>query len=159
MPGKAALSRLSQTRREALANDPLNLLAVDGPSNAQKGAGNAATWLPKAKGYRCAYVARQITVKADYDLWVTPPERDAMTRILQTCPQQKAATAGTITLMPDAVGTAPAPKPAAPKPAAPKTVHPGSFCAPIGAHGVTTKGTPMVCSVKAGQTRARWRSG
>ena len=178
---------LSQAQREALANDPLNLLAVDGHSNSQKQAGNAATWLPAAKGYRCAYVARQITVKAEYDLWVTAPEHDAMVRILQACPQQKTASAGTITLMPDAVATTPAPKkttstqpvpkkttapkPApkkttAPKPApqktsapkpAPHVVHPGSFCAPEGAHGVTTKGTSMRCTLKAGEDRARWR--
>ena len=33
-------------RRRAFANDPLNLLAVDGPTNAQKSDGDAATWLP-----------------------------------------------------------------------------------------------------------------
>lgn len=99
---QSGAQQLSQARREALANDPLNLLAVDGHSNAQKRAGNAATWLPAAKGYRCAYVARQITVKAAYGLWVTPAEHDAMERILQSCPQQKTAVAGTITLMPSA---------------------------------------------------------
>ncbi|MRH28108.1 DUF1524 domain-containing protein [Microbacterium sp. SYP-A9085] len=163
---QSGAQQIGQARREALANDPLNLLAVDGPSNEQKGAGNAATWLPPVKGYRCAYLARQITVKAAYTLWVTQPEHDAMAQILSTCPDQKVATAGSITLMPDAVGTAPAPapKPVAPsqpapsKPAAPLVVHPGAYCAPVGAHGVTSKGTPMACTLKSGEARARWRA-
>lgn len=72
-------------QREAFANDPANLLAVDGPANQQKGAGDAATWLPPQTGYRCAYVLRQVRVKAAYGLWVTPAERDAMARWLDRC--------------------------------------------------------------------------
>ncbi|EWT03313.1 hypothetical protein N865_19020 [Intrasporangium oryzae NRRL B-24470] len=79
---------LSDATRAALANDPLNLLAVDGPTNQAKGDGDTATWLPPAKGYRCAYVARQVAVKAKYHLWVTAAERDAMRRVLATCPTQ-----------------------------------------------------------------------
>lgn len=74
--------------RAALANDPLNLLPVDASANRQKGDADAATWLPPAKAYRCAYVARQVTVKAKYALWVTAPERAAMERVLDRCPQQ-----------------------------------------------------------------------
>ena len=77
--------QLSVERRTALANDPLNLLAVDGPANQQKGAGDAATWLPPNKSYRCDYVARQISVKATYSLWVTQAEHDAMARVLGDC--------------------------------------------------------------------------
>jgi hypothetical protein len=36
-------------------------------------------------------------------------------------------------------------------------VHPGAFCAPAGARGYTPSGTPMTCSRKAGDSRARWR--
>ena len=75
-------------RREMVATDPLNLLAVDGPTNQSKGDGDAATWLPPAKGYRCAYVARQVAVKTRYKLWVTPAERDAIARVLTDCPAQ-----------------------------------------------------------------------
>jgi Protein of unknown function (DUF1524)/Excalibur calcium-binding domain len=74
--------------RVAFYNDPLNLLAVDGPLNMQKGDGDAATWLPPNRAFRCAYVARQIAVKGHYDLWVTAAERDAMTRVLSGCPDQ-----------------------------------------------------------------------
>lgn len=78
--------QLTETQREQLANDPLNLLAVDGPTNEAKSDADAATWLPPRKNGRCSYVARQITVKARYQLWVTAAERDAMTRVLTSCP-------------------------------------------------------------------------
>ena len=56
--------QLTEAQRLAFANDPLNLLAVDGPINQQKSDGDAATWLPPNKSFRCDYVARQISVKA-----------------------------------------------------------------------------------------------
>ncbi|MFI6477309.1 HNH endonuclease family protein [Nonomuraea sp. NPDC050663] len=73
------------TKRKEFANDPLNLLAVDGPLNNQKSDGDAATWLPPRRAYRCTYIARQIDVKAKYDLWVTRAEKDAMEQILSSC--------------------------------------------------------------------------
>ncbi|WP_198942345.1 HNH endonuclease family protein [Streptomyces sp. CB02261] len=75
--------------RRRFANDPLNLLAVDAVTNRRKSDGDAATWLPPNKAYRCAYVARQIAVKKKYGVWVTAGERDAMKRVLRTCPQQR----------------------------------------------------------------------
>jgi hypothetical protein len=75
-------------RRRDFANDPLELLAVGGAVNQAKGDGDAATWLPPRASLRCAYVARQIAVKARYGLWVTAAERDAMARILARCPAQ-----------------------------------------------------------------------
>lgn len=77
--------QLSAGEREKLANDPLNLLAVDGPANQAKGDGDAATWLPSNKPFRCQYVARQIAVKRRYRLWVTEAEKEAMLRILEKC--------------------------------------------------------------------------
>jgi hypothetical protein len=74
--------------RVAFANDPLNLLAVDGGANEAKGDANAASWLPPNKSYRCAYVARQVAVKARYRLAVTEPEREAIARVLERCPAQ-----------------------------------------------------------------------
>ncbi|KUM32823.1 HNH endonuclease family protein [Arthrobacter sp. EPSL27] len=81
--------QLTPVQRQHLANDPLNLIAVDGDANQDKGASDAATWLPPNKNFRCHYVARQISVKAAYGLWVTPAERDAMKRILGSCPGQQ----------------------------------------------------------------------
>ena len=81
--------QLTPAQREHLANDPLNLIAVDGPANQDKSASDAATWLPPNKNFRCHYVARQISVKAAYRLWVTPAEKDAMKRVLASCPGQQ----------------------------------------------------------------------
>ncbi|MCT1556562.1 excalibur calcium-binding domain-containing protein [Helcobacillus massiliensis] len=81
--------RFGSAKRMELANDPLNLIAVDASLNRQKGSADAATWLPPNTAFRCEYVARQISVKKKYGLWVTPPERDAMERILTSCPDQK----------------------------------------------------------------------
>lgn len=78
-----------QAKRIAFANDPLELLAVDGEANNQKSNGDAATWLPPNKAFRCQYVARQIGVKQKYRLWVTQAEYDTMKRILGTCPDQQ----------------------------------------------------------------------
>ena len=78
-----------KTKRAAIANDPLNLIAVDAKLNRQKGDGDAATWLPPLKSYRCDYVARQIAVKAKYGLWVTQPEKGAIIKLLEKCEGQK----------------------------------------------------------------------
>ena len=81
--------KLTADQRKALSNDPLNLFAVKGRLNSQKGDGDAATWLPPLKSFRCSYVAQQIAVKAKYSLWVTAPEKAAMVSILAKCPTQK----------------------------------------------------------------------
>lgn len=81
--------QLSLQQRIALANDPLELLAVEGKANQEKSASDAASWLPSNKMFRCQYVARQIAVKKKYSLWVTSAEKDAMTRVLATCPGQQ----------------------------------------------------------------------
>lgn len=82
--------KLTKEQRERLANDPLNLIAVDAHSNEQKSSGDAATWLPARTSFRCEYVARQISVKAAYGLWVTQAEHDAMVRVLAGCSSQMA---------------------------------------------------------------------
>lgn len=79
---------LSFDKRVQFANDPLNLIPVDGPANQQKGDSDAASWLPANKNFRCAYVARQIAVKSKYTLWVTEAEKAAMKRVLNGCGEQ-----------------------------------------------------------------------
>ena len=81
--------RWTAARRLAFANDPLNLLSVDAHVNRAKGDGDAATWLPPNKRFRCDYVARQVAVKRKYNAWVTQAERDAIQRVLQSCPTEK----------------------------------------------------------------------
>ncbi len=80
--------KLSAQERVEFGNDPINLLAVESHLNQQKGDGDAATWLPPDRSYRCEYVARQIAVKHKYDLWVVPPEFDAMEKLLTDCDQE-----------------------------------------------------------------------
>ncbi len=81
--------QLDAAARRGFANDPLNLLAVQGRANQQKGDGDAATWLPPVKSLRCQYVARQVAVKFTYDLWMTEAEHDASARILSDCPDER----------------------------------------------------------------------
>jgi len=81
---------LEKAERKALANDPLNLLAVDGPENMRKGDKDASEWLPPNTAFVCQYVARQISVKYKYVLWVTAVEKKAMSRELEKCPNEVA---------------------------------------------------------------------
>jgi hypothetical protein len=83
---------ISEQRRIEFANDPLNLIAVSGLLNQQKGDSDAASWLPPDRGYWCEYVARQVGVKAHYSLWVTQAEHDQMARVLRSCPTYPALT-------------------------------------------------------------------
>lgn len=85
--------QLTREERISFANDPLNLIAADGPTNQQKSASDAASWLPPNKQFRCTYVARQIAVKTKYELWVTRAEKDAMAQVLSSCPNQPLPTA------------------------------------------------------------------
>ncbi len=80
--------QLTDQERFNLYNDSLNLLAVDGQANQDKGSSDAASWLPPNKQFRCRLVARQISVKAKYRLWVTEAEKSAMARVLNDCPAQ-----------------------------------------------------------------------
>ena len=107
-------------KRLALANDPLNLLAVQASANRSKSDGDTATWLPAKKSFRCTYVARQVAVKGKYGVWVTTAERDAMTRVLATCPTMPLpgpGSASTVATLPRAA-TQPAPQQPAPAPPA-----------------------------------------
>uniref|UniRef100_UPI00117BFB38 HNH endonuclease family protein n=2 Tax=Streptomyces TaxID=1883 RepID=UPI00117BFB38 len=77
-----------------------NLLAVDAGTNRAKGDGDAATWLPPNKAYRCTYVAAQVAVKKKYGLWVTAAEKAAMRRVLSRCPDQELPSGGNPTQAP-----------------------------------------------------------
>ncbi len=126
--------QLSAARRLSFANDPLNLLAVDGPANQRKSDGDAATWLPPNRSYRCSYVARQISVKSSYGLWVTRAEHDAMVRVLSDCPGALAPTSQPAGTHPQAV-PAPAPARVAPAPAPPAAAVYYANCTAVRAAG------------------------
>lgn len=85
---QSGAQQASAQQRQNLANDPMNLLAVDGPANLQKGSANAASWLPANKAFRCSYVARQVAVKLKYGLSVTTSEAAAIARVLSSCQGQ-----------------------------------------------------------------------
>ncbi|WP_432573143.1 GmrSD restriction endonuclease domain-containing protein [Kineococcus sp. SYSU DK005] len=131
-------------KRVAFANDGLELLAVDGPLNGQKGDGDAATWLPPNRAYRCTYVARQVAVKATWGLWVTAAERDAIAGVLNSCPNEPVPTEAASRTGTAATGggggasTTPPASPAAP-PAAPPVAPPP---APLPASEPPTVGEP-----------------
>jgi hypothetical protein len=150
------------TTREAFANDPIELLAVDAHSNEQKGDSDAASWLPANKAFRCAYVGLQVEVKAKYHLWVTQAEHDAIANILAKC-----TSSGVAPSTDDATSPPPGPtsKAAAPAPTPTPTptpthsyVTPGAFCSTAGATGLSKTGKPEVCKTTATDPRLRWRA-
>lgn len=77
-----------ENKRYEISQDPLNLLAVDGPANQEKSDQDASDWLPSNEAFQCQYVARQISVKYKYGLWVTPREKQKMQEVLQSCPDE-----------------------------------------------------------------------
>ncbi len=77
----------TEDERVRFANDPLELLAVDGSLNGAKGDDDASQWLPPEG--ECEYVARQVAVKSAWGLWVTPAEHGAMAGVLAGCPGQE----------------------------------------------------------------------
>lgn len=96
--------QLSDEELLDVANDPLNLVAVEGSVNASKGAGDAATWRPPARGAWCENAARQIAVKAKYDLWVTSAEKQALGEMLKGCSGQQLPAAADIKVPELAIG-------------------------------------------------------
>jgi hypothetical protein len=71
-------ARWSKDKRESIANDPLNLLPVDGPSNGSKSDSGPASWLPPNKRIRCSYAVRVAQVSLKYALPVTAADKDTM---------------------------------------------------------------------------------
>lgn len=72
-------------KRVAFANDPLNLLAVDGPTNSSKSDSGPDAWLPPSKPYRCTYAIRFTRVASAYAMRVTAPLKAAIARVLDGC--------------------------------------------------------------------------
>ncbi|MEU3852000.1 HNH endonuclease family protein [Streptomyces sp. NPDC029554] len=71
-------SRWTKDKRESIANDPLNLVPVDGPTNSAKGDSGPASWLPPDRRIRCAYSVRFAQVSLKYDLPVTSADKEMM---------------------------------------------------------------------------------
>lgn len=81
-------NQFDEKKRHELSQDPLNLLAVEGSANQEKSDQDAASWLPINKSFQCQYVARQISVKYKYRLWVTTEEKAMMRQVLSRCPDE-----------------------------------------------------------------------
>lgn len=74
-----------QDTRIRFANDPLNLIAVDGPANSEKGDLPMHEWMPPNSGYHCAYAARFMAVSRAYNLPLTPGDKEMVPGILEAC--------------------------------------------------------------------------
>lgn len=75
----------SPSQAQAFANDPLNLLPTQGWVNEEKGADDAATWLPHNEGFWCFFAVQQVLVKEKYDLGVSDAEAAELLATLETC--------------------------------------------------------------------------
>ena len=65
-------------KREDIANDPLNLLPVDGRTNGAKSDSGPASWLPPNTQIRCSYAVRFAQVSLKYALPVTAADKQTM---------------------------------------------------------------------------------
>ncbi|WP_454698261.1 HNH endonuclease family protein [Arthrobacter humicola] len=156
--------QLSYEQRLQFANDTLNLHATDGPTNQQKGDGDAATWLPPNVSYRCDYVARQISVKATYALWITQAEYDAMAGILSNCAGQLAPTNQTAPVLltparvpPPAPEPTPTPTPTPPPPPRGRSCRPTPVTPSIAETSVAGP-MPRTGSIPTTRITVTWRS-
>ena len=72
-------------RREAFANDPLNLRAVEGSANMSKGDSGPGEWMPANAAFRCDYVESFVAVVAGYRLMIPNADRVAIREVLASC--------------------------------------------------------------------------
>ncbi|MDQ0843249.1 HNH endonuclease family protein [Streptomyces sp. V1I6] len=71
-------ARWDEAKRRRLANDPLNLLPVEGRANSAKSDSGPASWLPPSKPVRCSYAVRFAQVAVKYELPVTSADKRIM---------------------------------------------------------------------------------
>jgi hypothetical protein len=72
--------------RVRFANDPANLLAVDGPANQDKGDKEPATWMPPNHAFWCQYAVQFAIVLRGYGLAVDAPSAAVLRDAAATCP-------------------------------------------------------------------------
>ena len=80
--------RLAKRR---FATDPLNLAVASRETNRGTGgkhSSDAAEWEPPLKDSRCWFATTIIQVKAKYALSVDSKEKDALSKMLKTCPPE-----------------------------------------------------------------------
>jgi Protein of unknown function (DUF1524) len=72
--------------RKRFANDPANLLAVEGQANQDKGDSPPAQWMPPNGAFACQYAMQFIAVLRGYALPVEQSSADVLRRAAATCP-------------------------------------------------------------------------
>ena len=72
--------------RTRFANDPANLLAVDGQANQDKGDKEPALWMPPNAAFHCQYAMQFIAVLRGYGLPVDAPSVPVLRKAAATCP-------------------------------------------------------------------------
>lgn len=72
--------------RIRFANDPANLLAVQGQANQDKGDSPPALWMPANTAFACQYAVQFIAVLRGYSLPVDIASGDVLRRAAATCP-------------------------------------------------------------------------
>lgn len=82
---RSGASSWTDEEREAYANDPEVLLAVEDNANQAKGDKGPEAWKPPNREYWCEYARRWTEIKVGYDLSATPQEQDALREMLGTC--------------------------------------------------------------------------
>lgn len=75
----------TQEKRIAFANDPENLIAVDGPANGSKSDSGPGDWMPENEEYACTYVSHYAYVANKYELHVEASDKRKMEKVLSTC--------------------------------------------------------------------------
>jgi hypothetical protein len=73
--------------RLRFANDPANLLAVEGQANQDKGDSPPAQWMPPNTAFACQYAMQFIAVLRGYGLPVDAPSVPVLQRAAETCPK------------------------------------------------------------------------
>jgi len=73
--------------RTRFANDPANLLAVQGRANQDKGDGEPAAWMPPNDAFHCQYAMQFIAVLRGYALPVDAPSASVLRKAAETCPR------------------------------------------------------------------------
>lgn len=73
-------------QRLRFANDPANLLAVDGPTNQDKGDSEPAVWMPPNRAFWCQYAVQFAAVLRGYGLPVDAPSARVLRDASATCP-------------------------------------------------------------------------
>lgn len=75
----------SKEKKRRFANDPINLLAVQGTLNQSKGAKGPDEWLPPNHPYRCQYIVHFNRVVEHYGLAYIPSEKRIVDRLVKAC--------------------------------------------------------------------------